>query len=108
MILEDRVQLVKIILFRRTNGVAIFAEVEKELELFASNLLFMFVVVVDFAAGLGTSEQRFNTGTEVLNKQNMGFMRNGLQETANSKNSNPAISDRGIAQLINNVLLWFI
>jgi hypothetical protein len=45
--------------------------------------------------GLGTSEQRFNTGTEVLNKQNMGFMRNGLQETANSKNSNPAISDRG-------------
>jgi hypothetical protein len=46
----------------------------------------------------------FNTGTEVLNKQNMGFMRNGLQETANSKNSNPAISDRGIAQLINNVV----
>jgi hypothetical protein len=45
--------------------------------------------------GLGTSEQRFNTGTEVLNKQNMGFMRNGLQETANSKNSNPAISDYG-------------
>jgi hypothetical protein len=54
--------------------------------------------------GLGTSEQRFNTGTEVLNKQNMGFMRNGLQETANSKNSNPAISDTGIAQLINNVV----
>jgi hypothetical protein len=54
--------------------------------------------------GLGTSEQRFNTGTEVLNKQNMGFMKNGLQETANSKNSNPAISDTGIAQLINNVV----
>jgi len=54
--------------------------------------------------GLGTSEQRFNTGTGVLNKQNMGFMRNGLQETANSKNSNPAIGDTGIVQLINNVV----
>lgn len=54
--------------------------------------------------GLGTSEQSFNTRPGVLNKQNMGFMRNGLQETANSKNSNPAIGDTGIAQLINNVV----
>jgi hypothetical protein len=29
-----------------SNGVAIFAEVEKELELFASNLLFMFVAAL--------------------------------------------------------------
>lgn len=54
--------------------------------------------------GLGTSVQRFNTGTGVLNKQNMEFIRNSLQGTANSKNSNPAIGDTGIAQLINNVV----